>query len=138
MLKPIIRVLAFVLILCAVLVLPVQSQDNLFNVVSGMNIGSGALVTLETFDAADAWEQYSSRLGVKLGGENGVYRAYTMNGGYIWGLNDDNHTDVILEVEATPLTIHYSNGFGIMCRATALWLTSSPSARSCAAILRTP
>jgi hypothetical protein len=40
-----------------------------------------------------------------------------MNAGYAWGLNKQSHTDVILEVEMTPLTIHYENGFGIMCRA---------------------
>lgn len=75
------------------------------------------LVVMETFDHQDIWEQYSSPRGIELGVENGVYRAYTMTAGYVWGLNEQPQTDVILEVEATPLTIHYENSFGVMCRA---------------------
>jgi hypothetical protein len=54
---------------------------------------------------------------VELGVEDGVYRAYTGNSGYVWGLNQLEHSDVILEVEVTPLTPHSENGFGVMCRA---------------------
>lgn len=76
------------------------------------------LLKLETFDQQDAWEEYSNLNGVELGVENGVYRAYTMNEGYVWGLNEQQHNDVVLEVEVTPLSIHPAeNGFGIMCRA---------------------
>jgi hypothetical protein len=76
------------------------------------------LLLLETFDRQDAWEHYSSLNGVELGVENGVYRAYTMNEGYVWGLNDEQHSDVVLEVEVTPLSIHSAeNGYGVMCRA---------------------
>lgn len=119
MLKLLIRVIGVLLFLCAALVIPVHSQGNLFDVSSSREIAAGTLLTVETFDVADAWEHYSNPMGVELGVENGVYRAYTMNGGYVWGLNDETHADVILEVETTPLTIHYGNGFGIMCRASA-------------------
>lgn len=77
----------------------------------------GSMIQSEPFDIPDAWETYIDPMGVELGVEDGVYRAYTMNEGYVWGLNAELHTDVILEVEATPMTIHYESGFGIMCRA---------------------
>lgn len=80
MLKPILQVIAIVLILCVVLVVPAHSQDNTLSTISGANLATGTLLTLETFDLADAWEQYSNPMGVELGVENGVYRAYTMNG----------------------------------------------------------
>jgi hypothetical protein len=97
--------------------LPAHAQDEILTYTSGSNTVMGTLQTLETFDAADAWEHYTNPMGVELGVENGVYRAYTMNGGYVWGLNSEEHTDVILEVEATPMNFYYSNGYGVMCRA---------------------
>lgn len=118
MLNPFIRVTAFIAILCALIALPAQAQDDLLSIIYDVSQNASALVTLETFDAVDAWENYSNPMGVELGVENGIYRAYTMNSGYVWGLNQESHTDVILEVEATPLTIHLGNGFGIMCRAS--------------------
>src|SRR5215213_8117938 len=42
---------------------------------------------VESFDLPEAWETYSSPRGVELGVENGIYRAYAANPGYIWGLN---------------------------------------------------
>ncbi|MFO7321863.1 MAG: hypothetical protein DIU68_009035 [Chloroflexota bacterium] len=70
-----------------------------------------------TFESGDDWEEYSSPNGVDLSIENGVYRAYTANPGYVWGLNDVEHTDVVVEAEVTPLTIYTENGAGVMCRA---------------------
>lgn len=72
----------------------------------------------ENFDSIDAWENYTDPTrGIELGVEGGIYRAYTQNPGFVWGLNNDVHTDVVLEVQAVPLTIYGSNGFGVMCRA---------------------
>jgi hypothetical protein len=106
--------LSFVIALIAY---PVLAEPDLSVLLPGMTTIQADLVLTETFDYEDTWEQYSSPSGVELGVENGVYRAYTMSAGYVWGLNEQSHTDVILEVEATPLTIHYENGFGVMCRA---------------------
>jgi hypothetical protein len=96
---------------------PVLAKPDLSILLPGMETVQADLITMETFDYEDTWEQYSNPSGVELGVENGVYRAFTMSAGYVWGLNEQSHTDVILEVEATPLTIHYENGFGVMCRA---------------------
>src|SRR5688500_10160871 len=59
----------------------------------------------EPFDLVDAWEHYSSPDGAELGVENGIYRAFSMNPGYIWGPNAREHSDVVVEVNLTPLTI---------------------------------
>src|SRR5262245_60907034 len=95
----------------------VNAADALTLVLPSLGRVEGSLLLLETFDSEQAWEQYSSPRGVELGVENGVYRAYTGNSGYVWGLNQLEHSDVILEVDVTPLTSHYENGFGVMCRA---------------------
>ena len=96
---------------------PVLAKADLILLLPKVGLIKAELLVVETFDRVDAWEQYSSPRGVELGVENGVYRAYTMNEGYVWGLNDQPHSDAILEVNVTPLTIHYENGFGVMCRA---------------------
>ena len=70
-----------------------------------------------SFDVPDAWENYLNSNGAELSVENGIYRAYTPNPGYLWGLNTQEHTDVVEEVEITPLTIFQDVGGGIMCRA---------------------
>lgn len=72
---------------------------------------------VESFDSLDAWETYSSPRGVELGVENGIYRAYAASPGYVWGLNAQEHTDVVAEVEVTPLTPFSDIGAGVMCRA---------------------
>jgi hypothetical protein len=98
---------------------PAQAKADLTLPLPGVGLLQATLVTVETFDKKSAWEQYSSADGVELGVENGVYRAYTMNPGYVWGLNQKQQSDVILEVEATPLTPNFENGYGVMCRANS-------------------
>ena len=71
----------------------------------------------ETFDQLNAWEHYASPSGTSLAVEAGVYRAYTPGPGYVWGINETQHTNVVLEVDVTPLTIFTDNGAGVMCRA---------------------
>lgn len=93
------------------------AQDQITLPLPDVGMVRGQPVSVETFDGYTTWESYSSPSGVELGVENGVYRAYSMNPGYVWGLNQSEHTDVILEVEVTPMTINYQNGFGVVCRA---------------------
>src|SRR5690606_32114942 len=99
------------------LIYPAAATADLTLVLPVLGTVQAELLTSETFDVEDAWESYSNPNGVELGIENGVYRAYTMNEGFVWALNEQPHEDVVLEVEATPLTIHFGNAYGIMCRA---------------------
>jgi hypothetical protein len=41
----------------------------------------------------------------------------TADGGYVWGLNTTEHTDVMLEVTATQDSSYENNAYGLMCRA---------------------
>lgn len=99
------------------LIYPAAATADLTLVLPVLGTVQAELLTSETFDVEDAWESYSNPNGVELGIENGVYRAYTMSEGFVWALNEQPHEDVVLEVEATPLTIHFGNAYGIMCRA---------------------
>lgn len=108
--------LMFVIAL-AVTTIPAYGQNDSTESTSGGSFG--ILLAVETFDEADVWEEYTNPMGVELGVENGVYRAYTMNGGYVWGLNEAEHSDIILEVEATPMNLNFGSGYGVMCRAEA-------------------
>ena len=86
---------------------------------SVVNSAPTGSVSQESFDSANAWETYiDPERGIELNVKNGIYSAYTQNPGFVWGLNDQVHTDVVLEVQAVPLTIHGSIGFGVMCRAS--------------------
>lgn len=76
-------------------------------------------VVVEHFDRYDAWEAYSSPAGVQLGVRNGAYHTYAALPGYIWGLNAEFHTNVVVEVQMTPLTMSSDIGAGVMCRADA-------------------
>ena len=104
-------------IVVAVVAYPVMANSELSLLLPKIGLIHAELVEVDTFDQQGQWEQYSSPKGIELGVENGMYRAYTMNAGYVWGLNKQSHSDVILEVEAVPMTIHYENGFGITCRS---------------------
>src|SRR5262245_61005631 len=97
--------------------LPVMATADLMLVLPTSGTIEANLLLAETFDVESDWEQYSSPNGVELGVENGVYRAYTMSEGFVWGLNNQAFANVVLEVEATPLTPNFENGYGIMCRA---------------------
>jgi hypothetical protein len=103
--------------LVMLIISPVSAAADLTLVLPRLGTIEARLLSLETFDLEDAWEQYSNPNGVELGAENGVYRAYSMNEGFVWGLNQQEHTDVVLEVEVTPLSMQFGNAYGIMCRA---------------------
>lgn len=70
----------------------------------------------EAFDSPDAWETYATDT-VSIGAVDGVYRMDSGPGGYIWGLNEESHQDIIIEVETNLLSAHRDNAYGVMCRA---------------------
>src|SRR5918992_178556 len=80
-----------------VTMLPVAAEADDVAPKPSINFTTGATLVQETFDSADAWEQYSSPMGVEIGVEDGAYRMFTMNGGFVWGLNTQEHSDVIID-----------------------------------------
>ena len=76
----------------------------------------GETLLEEGFSEATAWENFTAE-DVILQVSDGVYRARTGPGGYTWGLNDTEHTDVVIEVEADQTSVYENNAYGVMCRA---------------------
>lgn len=70
----------------------------------------------ESFDAENAWESYQSG-SVNFRVDDGVYRVQTGDEGYIWGLNNQEHEDVIIEVTSIQNSTHENNAYGVICRA---------------------
>lgn len=76
----------------------------------------GDVLLEEDFSAADSWETFGED-DVSLQVSDGAYRITTSDGGYIWGLNELEHSDVVIEVTTTQVSTHDNNAYGVMCRA---------------------
>ncbi|MCA9916936.1 MAG: hypothetical protein KC445_03245 [Anaerolineales bacterium] len=74
------------------------------------------VILSESFSNPGAWEKYVSE-SVDFQVNDGVYRVQTDDGGYIWGLNNQEHTDVIIEVTSVQSSAYEDNAYGVMCRA---------------------
>lgn len=77
---------------------------------------AGESLLNETFSSADAWETFSSD-SAELGVSDGVYEIQIGDDGYIWGLNETEHTDVVIDVTAAQLSSHANNAYGVICRS---------------------
>ncbi|HEX6387434.1 MAG TPA: hypothetical protein VF177_22430 [Anaerolineae bacterium] len=78
----------------------------------------GDVSLTEGFTQVDAWEQYADPdTGTDLQVADGAYRMQTGDNGYIWGLNEQEHNDIVIEVTASPASSHLNNAYGVMCRA---------------------
>lgn len=77
---------------------------------------AGELLLSESFDESAAWEAYVSD-NVDFQVNDGAYRVQTSGEGYIWGLNEEEHTDVVIEVTSTQASSHENNAYGVMCRS---------------------
>ncbi len=107
----------FILIVVMISAAPAMGAEALLLPLPGIGTVRVTSVSVESFDTARAWESYSSAAGIELGVENGIYRAYSATPGYVWGLNSLEHSDVVAQVDLTPLTPFSDIGAGVMCRA---------------------
>jgi len=122
MAKRLILVVAFLCLLVAVSGLVTAQEadaqevtDLLAQAAAGFTAGDLSLD--EQFDESDAWETYNDQSS-DLRVEDGVYRVETGPGGYIWGLNNQVHTDVMILVDTEQRSDFLNNGYGVMCRAS--------------------
>lgn len=76
----------------------------------------GETLLQESFAEPGAWETFVEG-DMDLQVNDGVYRMQTGDGGYIWGLNEDEHTDVVIEVTTEQSSTFENNAYGVMCRA---------------------
>lgn len=82
-------------------------------------VALGDVLLRESFDQPYAWERYANdQLGVDFRVEQGVYRAFAREGGFMWGLNSTIHTDVVIQVDTEQLSTAKNNAYGVMCRAS--------------------
>ncbi len=77
---------------------------------------AGEVLLTESFSEPSAWEAFTAE-GMDFQVVDGAYRVQTEDGGYVWGLNAAEHTDVMLEVTSTQHSSYENNAYGVMCRA---------------------
>ncbi len=70
----------------------------------------------ESFNDQSVWETYVSG-DVDMQVDDGEYRMQTGDGGYVWGLNYQDHENVIIEVTSEQLSSFENNAYGVICRA---------------------
>ena len=46
-----------------------------------------------------------------------MYRARASDGGFIWALNAQMHSDVVIQVDTQQISEYANNAYGVMCRA---------------------
>ena len=76
----------------------------------------GETLLEENFAEANVWERFVEDE-MTLQVEDGAYRIQAGDGGYIWGLNEEEHTDIVIEVSTSQLSAFENNAYGVMCRA---------------------
>ena len=76
----------------------------------------GDTLLQEDFSEEGAWETFVEG-DMDLQVSDGVYRIQTDDGGYIWGLNEVEHSDVVIEVTTNQSSAYENNAYGVMCRA---------------------
>ncbi len=78
----------------------------------------GDAILIESFSKPKSWEYYDDTdAGTRLEVLDGAYQIQTGSGGYIWGLNEQNHSNVVLEVTTNQLSEFENNAYGVICRA---------------------
>src|SRR5688572_27979639 len=81
-------------------------------------ISVGDLLVDDDFSEDGTWEIIKDKVS-SLRTDDGVYRM-TLDGDlYTWSLNDEEHSDVIIEVETSQISEDLNNHYGVMCRANA-------------------
>lgn len=78
----------------------------------------GEVLLEEDFSNPLTWEHYvDPNLNVDFRVEDGMYRARASDGGFIWALNAQMHSDVVIQVDTQQISEYANNAYGVMCRA---------------------
>jgi hypothetical protein len=116
------RLAVILVLLFGVFTQVLAQRQNPTGTVQQMLSGGTQAVTLgdillgETFDQANAWGAFSNDLvNAKVG--KGVYRMVSKTTGLAWGVNDQTHTDVVIQVDTLQNSNYELNGYGVVCRA---------------------
>lgn len=78
----------------------------------------GEVLSEVDFSHSYDWEQYSNEgQHVDFRIEDGVFRAHAWDHGFIWALNSEAHTNVVIQADTRQLSTYANNAYGLMCRA---------------------
>lgn len=106
MYKNSLRFIVFVMVLATAVACSKQGKEYV----------TGELLLQEDFAQSTAWETFVDD-GIDLQVSDGVYRVQTGDDGYIWGLNEAIHSDVVIEVSTNQASTFENNAYGVICRA---------------------
>jgi hypothetical protein len=85
---------------------------------AGIEAEENELVLQETFDEEDAWEIGDYDTGA-LFIDDGQYFVTAQEAGFfLWGQNEDMHSDVVIQVTTEQLSSEDDNSYGLICRAS--------------------
>ncbi|MCW5875678.1 MAG: hypothetical protein KIS85_02235 [Anaerolineales bacterium] len=93
-----------------------QPPFRVFSSEGAQDFELGAVLLEEDFSNSNAWEFFSSG-SFHFEVADGAYRMQADESGYVWGLNETTHTDVVMEVSTNQLSAFENNAYGVMCRA---------------------
>jgi hypothetical protein len=78
----------------------------------------GEVLTEADFSESYDWENYTNLdQHVDFRIEDGVYRARAWDDGFMWVLNVELHTDVVIQVDTLQYSDYRNNAYGVVCRA---------------------
>ncbi len=78
----------------------------------------GDVLSEVDFSHSYDWEQYSNEdQHVDFRIEDGAFRAHAWDNGFIWALNSEAHTNVVIQADTRQLSTYANNAYGLMCRA---------------------
>jgi hypothetical protein len=78
----------------------------------------GEVLLEEDFSNPWTWERYyDPNQHVDFRIEGGAYRAQAYDGGFIWALNAQMHSDVVIQVDTQQISADRNSAYGVMCRA---------------------
>lgn len=76
----------------------------------------GDQVLTEDFSSDNAWENFGTE-DAEFQVLDGSYHVTNNGTGFLWGLNEENHSDVVIEALSRQISAYQDNFYGVMCRA---------------------
>lgn len=76
----------------------------------------GETIASYTFDDDLTWQSFGLEI-IQFGAWQGTYHAISAGGGYIWSLNYEEHSDVVMEVDVKSIVASDTGSYGVICRA---------------------
>jgi hypothetical protein len=108
----VLKVSAYVVLLVGFLIASCQLKPT-------QVVALGDTLLEEDFSESYAWENYADpAIQVDFRVEDGVYRAQARDGGFMWALNAQAHTNVAIQVDTQQLSEYANNAYGVICRGS--------------------